>query len=140
MGQTEAGHGRCQGRGSRPAGKTFRTANQTPVEVLVPGAAKAKATVCFSPNTSQKNKPKNPEAPVDMANVEELIKAANHAVLFLCTGPGNPSIVDAAAAALEAKPRGALTNADRAGNFVVDLHDNGREPDGRRHGPEAQSC
>lgn len=112
-------------------GKTFRTSNQTPVEVDVPGASKA--TVWFSPNTAQKNKPKNPEAPVDMADVEGLIKAAKQAVLFLCFDPGNPSVVDAAAAALEANPglfiRGALTNADRAGNFVIDLHDNGREPD-----------
>ncbi|MDR6393535.1 phospholipase D-like domain-containing protein [Paraburkholderia phenoliruptrix] len=112
-------------------GKTFRTSNQTPVDVNVPGAAKA--TVWFSPNTTQKNKPKNPEAPVDMADVEELIKAAKQAVLFLCFDPGKPSVVDAAAAALEANPklfiRGALTNADRAGNFVIDLHDNGREPD-----------
>jgi hypothetical protein len=101
-------------------GKTFRTANQKPVEVNVPGASKA--TVWFSPNTAQKNKPKNPEAPVDMAAVEELIKAAKQAVLFLCFDPGSPSVVDAAAAALEANPnlfiRGALTNADRAGNFV----------------------
>ncbi|MBN3762004.1 phospholipase D-like domain-containing protein [Burkholderia sp. Ac-20365] len=112
-------------------GKTFRTANQTPVKVNVPGASEA--TVWFSPNTPQKNKPKNPEAPVDMADIEELIKSAKQAVLFLCFDPGNPSVVDAAAAALNANPklfiRGALTNADRAGNFVIDLHDNGRKPD-----------
>ncbi len=112
-------------------GKTLRIANETPVKVDIPGASDA--TVWYSPNTSQKNKPKNPAAPVDMANVEELIKAARHAVLFLCFDPGKPSVVDAAAEALVANPnlfiRGALTNVERAGNFVIDLHDNERKPD-----------
>ncbi|MGF6573922.1 phosphatidylserine/phosphatidylglycerophosphate/cardiolipin synthase-like enzyme [Paraburkholderia sp. GAS333] len=112
-------------------GKTFRTENETPVKVDVPGAAEA--TVWYSPNTLQKNKPKNPTAPVDMAAVEELIKAAKHAVLFLCFDPGKPSVIEAAAEALVANPnlfiRGALTNVERAGNFVIDLHDNNRKPD-----------
>jgi hypothetical protein len=46
------------------------------------------------------------------------------AVLFLAFDPGQPSIVDAAASAQEKNGklfiRGALTNADRAGNFVID--------------------
>lgn len=114
-------------------GKTFRTDNHTPVAVKVPGATDA--TVWFSPNTPQKNKPKNAKEtpPADMADIEARIKAAKHAVLFLCFDPGTPSIIDAAADALVAKPelfiRGALTNVQRAGNFVIDLHDNQREPD-----------
>ncbi len=113
-------------------GKTFRTSNETPVNVNVPGATKA--AVWFSPNTAQKNKPANvKQAPVDMADVEGRIAAAKHAVLFLCFDPGKPSIVDAAAKALAANRdlfiRGALTNVERAGNFVIDLHDNQHEPD-----------
>lgn len=114
-------------------GKTFRTENHAPVTVKVPGAAKG--TVWFSPNTPQKNKPKNAKdmPPVDMADIDARIMAAKHAVLFLCFDPGNPSVIDAAAQALVAKPglfiRGALTNVERAGNFVIDLHDNQREPD-----------
>jgi len=113
-------------------GQAFRTANQTSVAVEVPGAKNA--TVWFSPNTCLKNKPKTvKEPPVDMGAVDGLIAAAKQAVLFLCFDPGQPSIVDAAAAALEKNRslfiRGALTNAERAGNFVVDLHANGQKPD-----------
>ncbi|WP_368623402.1 phospholipase D-like domain-containing protein [Paraburkholderia sp. BR13444] len=117
-------------------GQDFRTANQTSVSVKVPGATDAK--VWFSPNTRQKSKPKTIEkAPVDMEDIDNLIAAAQHAVLFLCFDPGKPSIVDAAAMALSTAQkgnrslfiRGALTNAERAGNFVIDLHDNGQKPD-----------
>lgn len=110
-------------------GKAFRSAHTTPVEVDVPGAKKA--TIWFSPNTPQKNKAKN-VTPPDMADVYARIESAKSAVLFLAFDPGQPSIIDAAASALEKNRklfiRGALTNADRAGNFVIDLHDDHSTP------------
>ncbi|WP_147432253.1 phospholipase D-like domain-containing protein [Pararobbsia silviterrae] len=110
--------------------KALRTANQQPHSVDVPGARKG--TAWFSPNTAQKSKAKS-VTPVDMADVYARIEKANSAVLFLAYDPGQPSIIDAAASAQVANPklfiRGALTNAVRAGNFVIDLHDNHTTPD-----------
>lgn len=119
------------GDGHALQGRVLRTANTKPVEVKVPGAKDA--LLWYSPNTEQKNKPKNvAEAPVDMGEVERRILSAKQAVLFLCFNPGAPSIVDAAAKALESNRklfiRGALTDAKSAGNFVIDLHDNQTEP------------
>ncbi|MFK4442925.1 phosphatidylserine/phosphatidylglycerophosphate/cardiolipin synthase-like enzyme [Caballeronia udeis] len=109
--------------------KAFRTANASPVTVQVPGARKT--TLWFSPNTLQKNKAKG-VTPPDMADVYARIEAAKSAVLFLAFDPGQPSIIDAAASAQEKNQklfiRGALTNADRAGNFVIDLHNNNSKP------------
>ncbi|RDK06127.1 phospholipase D-like domain-containing protein [Cupriavidus lacunae] len=121
----------ANGDGHALQGQTFRTDNRTPASVEVPGAKKA--AVWFSPNTSQKTKPKTvKEPPVDMADVWNCILEAKQAVLFLAFDPGTPSIVDAAAQALVANKklfvRGALTNADRAQNFVIDLHDNQTDP------------
>ena len=109
--------------------KTFRTENASPIAVEIPGAKKA--TLWFSPNTPQKNKAKG-VTPPDMANVYARIENAKSAVLFLAFDPGQPSIIDAAASAQEKNStlfiRGALTNADRAGNFVIDLHNNNTRP------------
>ncbi|MEA3103513.1 MAG: hypothetical protein QOF74_7753, partial [Caballeronia mineralivorans] len=95
--------------------------NASPIAVQIPGAKKA--TLWFSPNTLQKNKTKG-VTPPDMADVYARIEGAKSAVLFLAFDPGQPSIVDAAASAQEKNGklfiRGALTNADRAGNFVID--------------------
>jgi len=109
--------------------KAFRTANASPIAVQIPGAKKA--TLWFSPNTLQKNKAKG-VTPPDMADVYARIEGAKSAVLFLAFDPGQPSIIDAAASAQEKNGklfiRGALTNADRAGNFVIDLHNNNSTP------------
>jgi phosphatidylserine/phosphatidylglycerophosphate/cardiolipin synthase-like enzyme len=109
--------------------KTFRTENASPIGVQIPGAKKA--TLWFSPNTQQKNKAKG-VTPPDMEDVYARIGRAKSAVLFLAFDPGQPSIIDAAASAQEKNSklfiRGALTNADRAGNFVIDLHNNNTKP------------
>lgn len=72
----------ANGDGHALQGQTFRTDNQTPASVQVPGAKKA--TVWFCPNTSQKTKPKIvKEPPVDMTDVWTCILEAKQAVLFL---------------------------------------------------------
>jgi hypothetical protein len=110
-------------------GKAFRTENASPLEVQIPGARKA--TLWFSPNTQQKNKAKG-VTPPDMEDVYARIEAATSAVLFLAFDPGQPSIIEAAATAQQNNSklfiRGALTNAARAGNFVIDLHNNNSTP------------
>jgi len=55
---------------------------------------KTKVTTYYSPNTTQKNKPKNPPTPVDMGEVFKLIRNANESLLFLLFNPGTPSIID----------------------------------------------
>ncbi|MGF6780843.1 phospholipase D-like domain-containing protein [Paraburkholderia sp. GAS334] len=110
-------------------GEAFRTENASPIAVQIPGAKKA--TIWFSPNMPQKNKAKG-VTPPDMADVYARIESAKSAVLFLAFDPGQPSIIDAAASAQEQSPklfiRGALTNVDRASNFVIDLHNNNSNP------------
>jgi phosphatidylserine/phosphatidylglycerophosphate/cardiolipin synthase-like enzyme len=54
----------------------------------------SRAKVWFSPNTSQKMKPKNPETPADMKDVFDLIRHAKKDILFLVFNPGSPSMID----------------------------------------------
>jgi phosphatidylserine/phosphatidylglycerophosphate/cardiolipin synthase-like enzyme len=66
-----------------------------PAEPPAPAAAQS-LKVWFSPNTTQKTKPKkDPPRPVDMSEVFDAIAGAQHAVLFLAFIPGSPSIMDA---------------------------------------------
>jgi phosphatidylserine/phosphatidylglycerophosphate/cardiolipin synthase-like enzyme len=72
-----------------------------------------------------------------MGRLFELVKGAKQAVLFLAFDPGNNSILDAAAQALNANPdlfvRGALTNAQRASNFTKALDGPGdQRPRGKK--------
>jgi phosphatidylserine/phosphatidylglycerophosphate/cardiolipin synthase-like enzyme len=82
--------------------------------------------VMFSPNTNHLLKSPPTEVPNDMKRVFDLIDGAKNAVLFLAFDPGNNSILDAAGKALAKNPdlfvRGALTSAQRAGNFSEALH------------------
>lgn len=83
----------------------------------------------FSPNTKGLLPKKNPDAPVDMKRLYDLVGGAKQAVLFLVFDPGNNSILDAAGMALAKNPnlfvRGALTSTQRAGNFAEALHRGG---------------
>ena len=51
-------------------------------------------SVWFSPNTKQKSKPQNPKIPSDMADVFNIIRNAEQAVLFLAFKPGKPSFLE----------------------------------------------
>lgn len=82
----------------------------------------ADVTLWFSPNTVQHSKPsKNAAAPDDMAEVFDLIAHAQQGILFLLFQPGNPSVLDAIAAAQNANDqlfiRGAATDPKAIGDF-----------------------
>lgn len=83
---------------AQPLRTTDRT---TPGKATIDGA---EATVWYSPNTEQTTKPKNPAAPVDMADVFAHMAQAQNAILFLVFQPGSPSIIEYAAACEDAKP------------------------------------
>jgi hypothetical protein len=90
--------------------------------------------VWFSPNTLQKTKTAHSEAPPDLEQVFDLIKEAQHAVLFLAFQPGTPSILDAAAEAQGTNPnlfvRGAVTDPKAADDYRTQLyHLSGKKPD-----------
>lgn len=83
-------------------GPDLRTADQTPRAATIDGAA---ATVWFSPNTKATAKPaNNPATPLDMKDVFAAMAGAKQAIIFLVFQPGNPSIVEYAAACENAKP------------------------------------
>ena len=100
-------------------GQPLRTADQTSHAATIDGAA---ATVWFSPNTKQPAKPKtNPATPLDMKDVFAAMANAKQAIIFLVFQPGNPSIVEYAAACENAKPGlliyGAATDPKANNNF-----------------------
>ena len=86
----------------------------------------------FSPNTpkarAKKHGPNEPRPP-DLTEVFNIIAGAQQAILFLVFEPGAPSIVDAIAAALKAKPslfvRGAVTASQASGEFYTAIHGSG---------------
>jgi hypothetical protein len=85
--------------------------------------------VWFSPNTPKargKARGAGQAMPPDLAEVFRLIGQARQAIVFLVFQPGAPSIVDAVAAALKAKPslfvRGAVTDAGAAGEFYTAIN------------------
>jgi phosphatidylserine/phosphatidylglycerophosphate/cardiolipin synthase-like enzyme len=86
----------------------------------------------FSPNTDKargKTHGKNEAVPADLAEVFDIISKAQQAILFLAFQPGSPSIIDAVADALKAKPslfvRGAVTASQAAGGFYTAIHGGG---------------
>jgi phosphatidylserine/phosphatidylglycerophosphate/cardiolipin synthase-like enzyme len=88
----------------------------------------------FSPNTAKargKAHGKNEDVPPDMTEVFDIIAKAQQAVLFLAFQPGSPSIVDAVADALKAKPslfvRGAVTASQAAGEFYTAINGGGTD-------------
>jgi phosphatidylserine/phosphatidylglycerophosphate/cardiolipin synthase-like enzyme len=98
-------------------------ARQQP-QVQVDGAT---VQAWFSPNTKQHSKPKqDPPEPVDLADVDALIAAAKHGILFLLFQPGSPSVLDPISAAQNAGDklfvRGAVTDPHAVDQFNVELH------------------
>ena len=86
----------------------------------------------FSPNTPKprgRTHGENEAVPPDLAEAFDIITKAQHAVLFLAFQPGSPSIIDAVADALKARPslfvRGAVTASQAAGGFYTAIHDGG---------------
>ncbi|HUB11133.1 MAG TPA: phospholipase D-like domain-containing protein [Acetobacteraceae bacterium] len=84
----------------------------------------------FSPTTAHA-RPKNhagEATPPDMQAVFDLIAAAKQAILFVVFEPGEPSIIDAIAAAQKANPalfvRGTVTVARAAEDFAVGIRNN----------------
>ena len=75
-------------------GTQFRSANAiAPAPVTLPSKA-GEVQIRFSPNTPQKNKPKNPATPSDVQEVFDIIGKAKRGVLFLVFNPGSPSILE----------------------------------------------
>jgi PLD-like domain len=96
--------------------------------------------VWFSPNTPKargKAHGAGQAMPPDLAEVFKLIGQAQQAIVFLVFQPGAPSIVDAVALALKAKPslfvRGAVTDAGAAGEFYTAIN-GGETPVKRKKG------
>jgi phosphatidylserine/phosphatidylglycerophosphate/cardiolipin synthase-like enzyme len=91
----------------------------------------------FSPNTPEarsKVRGAGEAPPPDLEEVFQLIAQAQQAILFLAFEPGRPSIVDAVAEALKAKPslfvRGAVTASEASGEFYTAI--NGGEATAKR--------
>jgi phosphatidylserine/phosphatidylglycerophosphate/cardiolipin synthase-like enzyme len=89
----------------------------------------------FSPNTPKlrAKKPGPDEAtPPDMAMVFKAIQQAKQAIVFLVFEPGAPSIVQAIADAVKAKPslfvRGAVTAPQASGAFYTGITGDGTKP------------
>ena len=97
----------------------------------------------FSPNTpkARASKPGKGEAvPPDLDELFGIIAKAQQAVLFLAFEPGSPSIVNAIAEALKARPslfvRGAVTAPAASGGFYTAIHggsSGGAPLTGKRH-------
>src|SRR5262249_31944228 len=105
--------------------KALRSADATgPVSVALEDGSGA-VDLWFSPNTPlQRAKQHQGEAtPPDLKNVFEIIAAAKQAILFVAFEPGQPSIIDAIAAAQKANPalfvRGTGTVSKAAEDFAV---------------------
>src|SRR5271157_3524134 len=88
----------------------------------------------FSPNTAKargKARGTNEDVPPDLTEVFDIIAKAQQAVLFLAFQPGSPSIIDAVADALKAKPslfvRGAVTASQAAGAFYTAINGGGTD-------------
>ena len=86
----------------------------------------------FSPNTPKargKARGKNEQVPPDLTEVFDIISKAQQAILFLVFQPGSPSIIDAVAKALKAKPtlfvRGAVTASQASGEFYTAINGGG---------------
>jgi len=106
--------------------RAFREEHQQPHEFAIDDSS---VTVWFSPNTLQERKPANADRPDDMAQVFQLIEAAQQGILFLVFQPGSPSVLDAVANAQKARPglfvRGAATDPKAIENFETQLQRQG---------------
>jgi phosphatidylserine/phosphatidylglycerophosphate/cardiolipin synthase-like enzyme len=90
------------------------------------------ADLWFSPNTprARGKDHSHEDAPPDLKMVFDLIKGAKQAILFVVFEPGEPSIIDAVAAAQKANPalfvRGTVTVAKAAEDFAVGIKSNAK--------------
>ena len=86
--------------------------------------------IWYSPNTPRQRAskpPANEARPPDLTELFDLISKAQTSILFLVFEPGYPSIVDAIAKALKARPslfvRGAVTDPSASGEFETALNE-----------------
>ena len=118
--------------GKAQQSSAFRDANAKPLPPIALEDGSGTVDLWFSPNTPKARSKKhgsNEPRPPDLTEVFDLIANAQHAILFLVFEPGAPSIVDAIAAALKAKPslfvRGAVTASQASGEFYTAIHGSG---------------
>jgi phosphatidylserine/phosphatidylglycerophosphate/cardiolipin synthase-like enzyme len=86
-------------------------------------------TLWYSPNTNQKNKPKDAVTPPDMEDVFQLIRDAQESLLFLVFNPGSPSIIDEIKKVSANRPaslaplyvRGAVSDAKLAASVTTNI-------------------
>jgi phosphatidylserine/phosphatidylglycerophosphate/cardiolipin synthase-like enzyme len=115
--------------GRAQQGSALRDADATQASEIALEDGSGTVRLWFSPNTphARSSKPKASEdPPPDLAEVFDAIAKAQQAVVFLAFEPGRPSIIDAIADALKAKPtlfvRGAVTARDASGEFYIGIH------------------
>ena len=106
-------------------------------------ASSSAITSYFSPNTPHsrsKSKSTTEVEPIDMKDLEDRVKAAKQAVLFLAFIPGSPSITNFAAEAQRNNKdlfvRGCVTAPDAAGLFYYSLR--GTSPPKKQRPPAGQ--
>ncbi|MEP6764878.1 MAG: phospholipase D-like domain-containing protein, partial [Gemmatimonadaceae bacterium] len=111
-------------------GPQLRTDNRVAPTDISLGGNQGTLRVWFSPNTTQKTKPANAVAPLDMAEVFQAISDAKLGVLFLLFNSGDPSIashlkeVETAkkAANLPFYIRGAISDATSSQEFATRVY------------------
>jgi phosphatidylserine/phosphatidylglycerophosphate/cardiolipin synthase-like enzyme len=118
----------------------FRRENAEPIPSIPLEDGSGIVDLWFSPNTPHARGKKHGDGeavPPDLTEVFDIISKAQQAILFLAFQPGSPSIVDAIATALKAKPslfvRGAVTTSDAAGGFYTAINGEGGDEKPARH-------
>lgn len=111
---------------------TFREENAKPILPIALEDGSGTVDLWFSPNTLHargSHHGADEPRPPDLTEVFDLIAKAQQAILFLVFEPGSPSIIDAVADALKAKPslfvRGAVTAAQASDEFYTAIHGGG---------------
>ncbi len=127
--------------GKAEQASTLRDANAAGVPPIPLEDGSGTVRLWFSPNTPHPRRgraAKQEAVPPDLAEVFDAIGKAQQAILFLAFEPGSPSIVDAVADALKAKPslfvRGAVTASQTSGGFYTAIHDGGGAPQKHQKG------
>ena len=112
----------------------FRGENGKQIPALALEDGSGTVDLWFSPNTPKarsRSHGKTEAMPPDLTEVFDIISKAQQAILFLAFEPGSPSIIDAVASALKARPtlfvRGAVTAAQAAGGFYTAIHNGGAD-------------
>lgn len=120
----------ADGRAEQSA--TFRAANAKGVSGIALEDGSGTIDLWFSPNTPKaraRSHGKAEAVPPDLTEVFDIIAKAQQSILFLAFQPGSPSIIEAVAAALKAKPslfvRGAVTASQASGAFYTAIHEGG---------------